>query len=88
MREEIHSHCPRFGHPGRRRRRSPSLLVGLALALVTVGGPSAALADSATGRQNVLLLYGESRVLPAVLELDEAIRTRFAQAGVEARFFS
>ena len=55
---------------------------------MAVGGPSAALADSATGRQNVLLLYGESRVLPAVLELDEAIRTRFAQAGVEARFFS
>jgi C4-dicarboxylate-specific signal transduction histidine kinase len=88
MHDEIHSRCPRFGKLGRRRRRSPSLLVGLALALVAFGAPPAALADSPTGRQNVLLLYGESRVLPAVLDLDEAIRTRFAQAGVEARFFS
>ena len=54
---------------------------------MAVDAPPAALADSA-GRQNVLLLYGESRVLPAVLDLDEAIRTRFAQAGVEARFFT
>jgi signal transduction histidine kinase len=66
------------------------MLLAMALAVLElVGGAAAAPAPRLEApAKNILLLYGESRVLPAVLELDEGIRFRFAEAGVHAQFFT
>ncbi len=61
----------------------------MATVLAALAGPPGAGAESPDHpRKKVLLLYAESRVLPAVLDLDEAIRARFAQAGVEVQFLT
>ena len=66
-------------------------LWGVLLFVLVVAG-SALAAPAGPGipppAKNVLLLYGESRVLPAVLELDDGIRVRFAEAGVTAQLFT
>jgi signal transduction histidine kinase/ABC-type uncharacterized transport system substrate-binding protein len=76
--------------PSGRFRPLGGILFGVALAALALTGAAGA-ADSAgapAAPRSVLLLYGESRVLPAVLHLDEGIRGGFAQAGVEAHLFT
>lgn len=62
-------------------------MVALGIALLAVLS-SAVLAASPEGGKTVLLLYGESRGLPAALDLDEAIRSRFAQSVLEVQFLT
>ena len=60
-------------------------MTGLSL-LVSVLVPTLAVAAEGFARKSVLLLYAESRIVPAILRVDEGIRSRFTTAGVEAEF--
>jgi hypothetical protein len=66
------------------------LLAGLAglLALHALFGSAIASDHEVdTTRPRVLLLYTESRLVPAVVKVDEAVRTAFAASGINAEFF-
>lgn len=72
------------------RFRPLGVLLSFFVALV-VADPGLAAAPGAelpAPAKSGLLLYGELRVLPAVLELDEGIRVRFAESVLEAQLFS
>ena len=64
------------------------IAIGLAVALGGPGGSTALDEDALRTRPRVLLLYTESRILPAVVKVDAAIRGRFAAAGVSPEFFT
>jgi hypothetical protein len=81
MRDEADSTDSPGGHI---RPPGVVLLVALVGILGVLCWTPRATADSPSDRKGVLLLYGESRVVPAILEIDEAIRARFESAGVEA----
>ena len=73
---------------GRRCPLPASLIAGLAALLGVLAPACASAADSLPSSQSVLLLYAESRVLPAVVRVDEAIRARFDAASLQAEFFT
>lgn len=75
----------REGGPAYRMRRLRACVTGLSL-LVSVLVPTLAVAAEGFARKSVLLLYAESRIVPAVLRVDAGIRSRFTTAGVEAEF--
>jgi signal transduction histidine kinase len=60
----------------------------LVLAVAMFGPPLAWADEAPSGRQSVLLLYAESRALPAIVSVDASVRARFAAAGVQADFFA
>src|SRR5262249_17302038 len=62
------------------------LVAGLVAFLCLVTPAPAPAENGLSSRKGVLLLYAESRVLPTMLRVDEAIRARFHTAGVEAEF--
>jgi hypothetical protein len=62
-------------------------VAGLGLVVSVLVPTLAIAAEAPSARKSVLLLYAESRVVPAILRVDESIRSRFATAGVEAEFF-
>jgi signal transduction histidine kinase len=60
------------------------------VALVMLGGvqPPASAAETLPERPRVLLLYTESRILPAIVKVDEAIRSRIAASGLTPEFLT
>jgi two-component system, cell cycle sensor histidine kinase and response regulator CckA len=62
-------------------------VAGLGLVVSLLVPTLAAAAEAPSARKSVLLLYAESRVVPAIFRLDESIRSRFVTAGVAAEFF-
>jgi hypothetical protein len=61
-------------------------VAGLGLVVSLLVPTLAAAAEAPSARKSVLLLYAESRVVPAIFRLDESIRSRFVTAGVAAEF--
>jgi hypothetical protein len=59
---------------------------GLVTAIALVASAFAG-AEASAARKSVLLLYAESRVLPAIVRVDESLRARFAEGKVQADFF-
>ena len=75
--------------PGWPPRRPGVLLTLVLLGMIGAAYPAAgATKDEGGTERSVLLLYGEARALPASLDIDEAIRTRFQAVDFEVRFFT